>query len=464
MTGEGIDYTNPLFQDAVGNTKIYSIWDQTASESDAEADAPEGFIYGTEYTKEKINLALQSEEPQTIVPEQDENGHGTFLASLAAGSEDAENDFVGAAPECELVIVKVKEAKENVREFFYFSKTEPLYQENDIMAGIAYAEDVAKRANRPLVILLGMGTNQGSHTGTGPLSSYINYIGFRRGRVVVVPAGNEAISAHHFLGAADSMISPIPVELNVENGVSGFCMELWSYAPELVRVVVQSPTGQRSQGGFPVTEETQVTNFIFENTVLTLDYRIAGTQGDLLIFFRFSNPAEGIWTVLVYPQQTISGTFHMWLPIQPLAGPDITFIASNPDTTITNPGMAEVVITAGGYEGLTGAGWTPSGRGFGGRGQIKPDFCAPSVEVFGAGLRKNYVVRTGSSAAAAITAGAAALCLEWGILDGYAPGMNSVEVKNFLIRGCRRERNNTYPNVACGYGKLDLYRSFETLF
>lgn len=467
----GIDYTNPLFLDETGNTRIVSIWDQTAvlagEENGQEEPLADGLFqpaYGAIYRREQINEALNAENPYAVVPERDTNGHGTYLASIAAGSEDAANDFIGAAPQSECIVVKLKEAKQNLREFFFVQGEEPLYQENDIMAGIAYLDAVASREQKPLVILLGIGSNQGSHTGTGPLSIFLNEIGTRIGRVVVVPAGNQAVAQHHFYGEAKSVINPVKVEMNVEEGIEGLCMELWTYAPELVRVVVQSPTGQQSQGGFPVSEESQTTNFIFENTVLTLDYRIAGKEsGDLLIFFRFVRPAEGIWTIFVYPENAITGAFHIWLPIQPLVGNDIVFIEPNPDTTVTTPGNTETTITVGGYNGLTGVRFLESGRGFSGNGQVKPEFCAPAVEVTGAGLRRDYITQTGTSAAAAITAGAAALILEWGVLRGNAPTMNSVEVKNMLIRGCERDGNQIYPNTQWGYGRLNLYRAFELL-
>ena len=153
----------------------------------------------------------------------------------------------------------------------------------------------------------------------------------------------------------------------------------------------------------------------------------------------------------------------MWLPIQPLVGNEIRFIEPNPDTTVTTPGMTEVAITAGGYDALTGARYLQSGRGFSGTGQVKPEFCAPSVNVSGADLRGNYVEQTGTSVAAAITAGAAVLALEWGLLRGNAPTMNSVEVKNLLIRGCERDVNQTYPNTEWGYGRLNLYLAFQVL-
>ena len=475
MIDTGIDYTNPLFQDIGGHTRILSIWDQGAQREETRepsADTsdnsisvtnsapPQGFLYGVEYTRAQINQALAAENPRQIVPVTDENGHGTFLASVAAGSEDRENDFIGAAPLSELVIVKLKEAKQNLREFFYLPQNEPLYQENDIMAGIAYLESVANREGKPLVILIGLGSNSGSHVGSDPLSAYMDTIGGYTGRTIVVATGNQAAAQHHFYGEARSVLNPVKVEINIEEGIEGFCMELWSYAPEQVRVVVQSPTGQQSQGGFPLSEDTQTTNFIFENTTVTVNYRVAGRgRRDLLVFFRFSRPAAGIWTLLVYPVNAITGAFHIWLPIMS----QITFIQPEPDTTITTPSAANIPITVGGYDGLTGARYIESGRGFDALGRVKPDFCAPSVDVSGAGLRNNYVTYTGTSVAAAITAGAAAQVLEWGILRGNAPTMNSSEVKNLLIRGSERDNNLTYPNPEWGYGRLDIYQSFQVL-
>ena len=69
-----------------------------------------GASYGTEFTREQINAALASESPLDLVPSTDTNGHGTFLAGIAAGGSLPEQDFTGAAPECELIVVKLKQA------------------------------------------------------------------------------------------------------------------------------------------------------------------------------------------------------------------------------------------------------------------------------------------------------------------------------------------------------------------
>ena len=91
----GIDYQNPVFLDENGNSRILAIWDQTVQ----TGAPPDGLKYGSEYRREDINLALRSEDPYSIVPSRDENGHGSILAGVAAGSVVRQgNPYIGAAP------------------------------------------------------------------------------------------------------------------------------------------------------------------------------------------------------------------------------------------------------------------------------------------------------------------------------------------------------------------------------
>ena len=95
----GIDYTLKAFRSPSGDTRILGIWDQTRP-----SDSPPFDIgYGTEYTYEDINRALRSDAPYDIVQQKDEDGHGTFVAGIAAGSEDVSGSFIGAAPALSLI-------------------------------------------------------------------------------------------------------------------------------------------------------------------------------------------------------------------------------------------------------------------------------------------------------------------------------------------------------------------------
>ena len=81
------------------------------------------------------------------------------------------------------------------------------------------------------------------------------------------------------------------------------------------------------------------------------------------------------------------------------------FLRSNPEITLTSPSAARQVITVGGYQASNTSIYADSGRGYTTTGEIKPDFVAPAVDVYGPGLRNNFITFTGTSAAAAITAG-----------------------------------------------------------
>lgn len=459
MIDTGIDYTNPIFQNADGTTRIQAIWDQTIR----DGVTPEGFYYGAEYRADEINRALQSDTPEQIVPSKDENGHGTFVAGVCAGGRDEEGDFIGGAPGAELLVVKLKEAKESLKEFHQIYTDAPVYQENDIMLAIRYITRVARELLRPLVIYIGVGSNQGGKLGKGPLSSYISIIGESIGVCVVAPAGNEGQARAHYYGGGREGNRVETVELNVGEE-RGFSMELWGRSPNTYSIAFRSPGGEvipRIQPGISESREVQL---ILERTRVRVDYQLveSGT-GDEVIVISFENPTKGIWAIDVYLEELDDSGFHMWLPISQFITEGTYFIRSDPDTTIVVPGTTPAVITFTAYRHDNNSLYLQASRGYGRNCGIKPDLASPGVNVYGPNLRQGYTRKTGSSIAAAIGASACALLLEWGIIRGNIPNMDTNAIKKLLIRGAVRDGTRTYPNREWGYGRLNLYETFQRL-
>lgn len=456
----GIDYLNPVFQSESGTTRILRIWDQTIQ----EGRAPENFLYGSEYTAEEINRAIQAQDPYGIVPSRDTNGHGTFMAGVAAGSQNIPREFIGAAPLADIAVVKLKEAKPYLREFYYIREGAIAYQENDIMAGVSYLHDLAYTLNKPLVICLGIGTNSSGHGGFSPLAVQLNYIGIRRMRAITVAAGNEANARHHYLGNLLPQQEYEEVEISVGENVGGFIAELWTNSPELISAVVQSPTGE-VMPLIPARQGTrQEYRFLLEGTTVTLEYSLTEyTRNNELIFIRFTAPARGIWKIRVYSENYVTGRYHIWLPTSEFLQGEVFFLRSNPDNTITGPSSAVVPITVGGFNAVDNSLYLDSGRGYNIYNQVKPDFLAPSVEVFGPDLNSNFTTRTGTSIGAAIAAGAAAQMMEWGVVRGNNNAMNTNEIKNYLLLGAEREPGRSYPNQEEGYGRLNVYKAFTSM-
>ena len=76
-------------------------------------------------------------------------------------------------------------------------------------------------------------------------------------------------------------------------------------------------------------------------------------------------------------------------------------------------------MTTAAYNAYDNSLFLNSSRGFTRTGQIKPDFAAPGVNVFGPNLRSGFTTATGTSVAAAITAGACAQMVEWGPKENF---------------------------------------------
>jgi subtilisin family serine protease len=94
---------------------------------------------------------------------------------------------------------------------------------------------------------------------------------------------------------------------------------------------------------------------------------------------------------------------------------------------------------------------------------VKPDFAAPGVNVTGAVARNQFATRTGSSIATGITAGAAALIMEWVVYRLQQKTIDSTQIRNLLVLGTDKRPNEEYPNREWGYGALNVYNTFETI-
>lgn len=456
----GIDYTHPAFRRPDGLSRIVGIWDQTLQ----TGQPPFDLNYGTAYSQEELNQALGMEDPFSLVPSRDENGHGTFLAGVAAGSALPQQSFSGAAPEALIAIVKLKPAKEYLKEIFYVTGSAPAYQSTDIMLGIRYLILLADALKKPLVICIGLGSNQGSHSGSSPLDSMLSVTDQYRGIHAVTAAGNEAGKAHHFYGTAANSGAYEAVEILVEPGTSGFCAELWGQPPEVYAVGFESPLGEVIQKLPPRISFSENISFILENTRIFVTSEIVQTvSGQQLIFIRFSDPTPGSWKIRVYTDSFNNGNYHIWLPITGFSDPDVRFLRPNPDTTLTVPSASVSTMTTAAYNAYDNSLFLNSSRGFTRTGQIKPDFAAPGVNVFGPNLRGGFTTATGTSVAAAITAGACAQMVEWGMRRTPPRIFNNSELKALFIRGADRSRQELYPNREWGYGTLNVYQVFSSL-
>lgn len=457
----GIEYTNRAFLDENGNTRILAIWDQT----DQNGNPPEGFYYGTEYKREEINRALQGENPTDEVPVTDPLRHGTNIAGIAAGSSvNGGSTYLGAAPEADLLVVKLKEAKEYLREYYFVPEGVPAYEESDIMLGIAYANRFAIEFRRPVVICLGIGTNMGDHGGNSILGRYLSRVALQRSRAVVVCGGNEGIANHHytygFPSDRDGGEVTRNVELRVGEGERGFLLEFWGNAPDTYNISIRSPGGEVVPPLRLGVEQIENFEFIFEDTkIRTQSVLVEPGSGEELILFRFTEPTSGIWSFQIMPIGEVSnGRFHMWLPISEFLNSNTFFLEASPDTTLTEPANVDTVISVSTYNHENNSFYLESGRGFTRTGRIKPDLAAPGVEV-----PTLYGKRTGSSLAAAITAGGAAQYLQWAVVEGNSPLADTREVRNYFIKGANRNATLDYPNQEWGYGTLNVYGVFEEI-
>ncbi len=450
----GIAYDNPSFINDIGESRILSIWDQSG-----EGNAPKGYGYGKEITKEEINVALQDENSRPLTV--DINGHGTFVASIVGGSPvNASN--IGVAPNSEFVIVKLKEAKEVVKALNFVSEdVTDVFQTSDIMQGIKYLLDKAKEVDKPLVIAFSLASNYGAHDGSTALEQYIERLSRENKVFVTSPVGNEGLSRRHAeIKISEGETKDIVLEVGSDQKV---CIDCWLKYYEEIEIVVTTPNGARTSI-VPINQGfTKTKLFTDQTSKIFIAYdRFYNAGSNIYVRIGIVDPEPGVWTVSIKGIKIIEGDINIWLPTGNILSQDTYIINAEVGNTATIPATANNACSTGGYNHRSGSIYSESGRGGLICKNAIPTLIAPSVEVLGSYPRFEGNM-SGTSVGNAIVAGCGALLLEWGIVYENLEKMNSEIIKNILIKGCVRDENKVYPNYTEGFGELNLIDSFDDL-
>lgn len=484
----GITWDLEVFRKPDGSTRIRYLWDQTvpwdqtipgkqaasreqemlrnptlpqnqiAPEETGDTGygrTPDGFPIGTEYTEEEINRVLNSSvlERYGLIPSRDLTGHGTAVAGIAAG-RSADGLYTGAAPEAELIIVKLGLPREEG-----FPRT------TEIMRGVTYALRKARQLNMPLVINLSFGNSYGSHDGSSLLERFLDNASEIGRTVICVGSGNEGAARGHFAG---NITRDGRVELAVGNYEKSLNIQLWKNYSDVFRIRLQSPGGEEAelttniQGGKYTLrlEQTRILVYLGE----PLPYAVAQEIYLEMIPVTGGYIDAGIWTIRLEPVMTVTGQYYLYLPAGNGRGDSTGFYRSTPQMTLTVPSTAAKVITVGAYDPVydtyadfSGRGYADSTRTIGvtAAGLTKPDLVAPGVNIQAPDVYGSFLPVTGTSFATPIVSGAAALLMEWGIVQGNDPFLYGEKIKAYLRKGARPLRGEReYPNDRVGYGRL----------
>ncbi|WP_077611029.1 S8 family peptidase [Clostridium sp. Marseille-P2415] len=456
----GIDYQHPAFRNQDGTTRILSIWDQT----DQDGRPPEGFTFGSEYGRNHINTALKSKTPLSMVPITDTHGHGTAIASIISGSPNEKRSFTGIVPQTKLAVVKLKEAKQNLKDIFFVPEKALCYQESDIILGIRYLMSLSEKLNRPIVICIAMGSSQGGHDGNGPISTYLDHLVHLPRTGIAVAAGNEGNRCRHYFHNSTSVPYSNDFNLNIGEYDRKFTMEIWPFPPGKITIEISSPNREYVQSIYPSISDCQKFSLTFGQTTIWINnILLEGISGDQLILVRFDKPIPGIWHFRIRSIEYEPFSFHSWLPSGNLISNETYFFGSTPDTTITAPGNARNPLTVAAYNQFNNKILEESGRGYTRFGQTNPDIAAPGYRIPCAIPGNEYGVITGTGAAAAHAAGAVAMVMEWGFCKGNNTAVTGNQINRMIIRGAQRFNTYTYPNNIWGYGQIDVYKLFKRI-
>lgn len=209
----GVELAHPDFQHADGSTRVLALWDQTQDETIAFR-VPQPYNYGQEWNGEDIDAGISNhgDQPQYF-------GHGSNVAGIATGNANATGDFVGVAPDADIIIVSSDFTRPNWK--------------SSIAEAVEFIFAKAEAIGKPVVINASLGDYYGSHDALDAPALYIDsLLDAAPGRAMVAAAGNsDQFPKYHLSYAipeADTAFTWFTYNANSSLGYGAVFFELWA--------------------------------------------------------------------------------------------------------------------------------------------------------------------------------------------------------------------------------------------
>ena len=459
----GFDFAHSDFLDEQGNTRFARIWDQ-GGEFRAP---PKAFSYGSEFTQEQLNRAIQDAKngPFRAIDlerqsQRSNASHGTHVASIAAGRS-------GVCPAAEIAAVLIDvPLPDDLRE----RRCSTFSDSSRIAHAVDYLLTYAKGRNKPISINISLGTNGGAHDGSSGVSRWLDHALTQSGRSICAAAGNAGQEAGvddedigwimgriHASGriAARGLVTELEWTV-IGNGIADISeneLEIW-YSPQDRMIASVQPPGDRNW--YTVAPRQFMENKrLSDGTTLSIYnevYHPVNGANYISIYLSPNldplNPRgirAGLWKVRLEGEEIRDGRFHAWIErddpaeIGRIAGerffrfPSFFTAASNVDShSISSLGCGHNVIAVANLDAAKSRINVTSSQGPTRDDRKKPDICAPGTSIRAAkGFSLDgdeWVTMSGTSMASPYVTGVI------GLMMAVNPQLNAAQCAGILQR------------------------------
>ena len=480
----GLDVLHRAFRNAGGDTRLVAIWDQRSSSGSTPQQASAagrtmGISYsqnfGRFHSESEINGYIAANAVPSdlgrnfrLINGQLDHGHGTHVASIAAGSPFSSATGAafpgGVAPEARIILVipKLTSGPGDPASVGYSSSH---------VEALSFIRATAEGLKLPVAVNVSLGMNAGAHDGTSLLEvgfDEFSHGGRDSGFVVVKSAGNE----HSFDGHAE--VQPATGQtVQIEWDTTGAFrvqdyIEFWFPSSDDLEFDLVPPAGRQihvdrstpnAQDNLPSTEGTYY--------LALVRYHHDNGDARLLMVARNNNghySRSGHWTLKITGRAVVSRQpVHAWVERDEARA--LNFSNTGPlGRTLSIPGTARTVVCVGACaskDPIQVANFSSQGPSRDER--HKPELVAPGIDIVAAasGTNDGTVGMAGTSMAAPHVTGAIALLLSNRKRRGL-PQLNAAQIRAALSQ--RLGGYNGTWQADQGYGRLDipgLFNAFD---